>query len=255
MNAAGGLGFRQVLYRTAQVLKSAGLPACGLYALTTVPRELLNLGVNFVESEWAGSIFALAIIFLFGLWITCSLLLFSKHLREERPSLSQVMTEALSPANWWRMNATTQLLVFLFFAATYVFIIVVRIIDAPLYSVTDDFVLGIWVLSRIGLAPVLALRPPWGPFDAIHHSWALTHRHGWRSFGYVALMFTVCSIVPYKLRNAVLYDMLRTGVSTVPLSAINILQGLPLVLFLAFMVCYCEALEARHDAALSEPRP
>ena len=203
MNTSGGLGFRHVLHRTAQVLKSAGLPACGLYALTMVPRELLNLGVNFVESEWVGSIFALTFIFLFGLWITCSLLLFSKHLRGERPSLSQVMMEALSPTHWWRMNASTLLILFLFVVAAYVFIIVVQITDAPLYRRTDDFILGIWVLSRIGFAPVLSLRPPWGPFDAIHHSWALTHRHGWRSLGYVALMFTVCFIFPHLLRDAV----------------------------------------------------
>ena len=49
-------------------------------------------------------------------------------------------------------------------------------------------------------------------------------------------------------------DMLRTGVSMVQLSAIDLLQGLPFILFMAFMVCYCEALEARHDMASSEPR-
>ena len=246
MNATGGLDFRHVLHRTAQVLKSAGLQACGLYALTMVPRELLYFYLPIKHTGQAIWIGLLTIIFLFGLSITSCLLLFSKHLREEHPSLRLVMMEALSPANWWRMNVTTLLVMFLVFAAVAASMIVIPGTGAFPYRETVAFVLGIWVLSRIGFAPVLALRPPWGPFDAIHQSWALTQRHGWRSLGYVALMFTVCFIFPHLLRDAVLSDMLRTGISTVQLSAINLLQGLPLVLFLAFMVCYCEALEARH---------
>ncbi|MDB6076216.1 MAG: hypothetical protein JWO89_3856, partial [Verrucomicrobiaceae bacterium] len=102
---------------------------------------------------------------------------------------------------------------------------------------------GVWIVSRLGFACVFAVHGPIKTRDALYRSWIISEGHGWRSFGMCLLMFTLFVTLWGMARHRLMGEMVIGNLSFLTLYPIRILEGVPSIVFYAFMVCFHLELE------------
>lgn len=247
MRATGNLGFGHLIRHTAQVLKTGGLSAAALYLLALVPCELFLFYQDLGSSDPISWALLMGVLLLRSLSLTCSLTVFSLHADGQNASLQQMLNQAL--VHWGR-STKTNIVVITCFGIGLFLSIAMRDIGPRWVVEVIRPIFGIWVLSRLGFACVLAVREPIRAQDALHRSWIMTEGQGWRSLGMCAAMFTLCVTLWSFPREAVLVKILKGDLFFGTLYLIHIVESLPYLVFYAFMVCFhieLEELERRRQ--------